>query len=64
MKWQGQYQRKKDGRWEARITIERNENGGQKMKYFYGKTRGECSDKLNDYLPDKRKGIYIELSIY
>ena len=51
---------RKDGRWEARITIGRNENGNQKMKYFYGKTRKEAAEKLEAYNNDIRKGIYIE----
>ncbi|MDP4153284.1 MAG: site-specific integrase [Bacillota bacterium] len=61
---EGNIRQKKDGRWEARVTIGRNENGSQKMKYFYGKTREECAEKLNDYLSEQRKGIYIEPSKY
>ena len=35
---EGSIRQRKDGRWEARITIGRSENGSQKMKYFTERT--------------------------
>lgn len=39
------YQRK-DGRWESRISVGKNENGKRKYRSFYGKTREEAEIKL------------------
>ena len=61
---EGSIRQIKDGRWEARITIGRNESGSQKMKYFYGKTRKETAEKLEACNNDIRKGIYIEPNKY
>lgn len=61
---EGSIRQRKDGRWEARITIGRNESGSQKIKYFYGKTRKEAAEKLEAYNNDIRKGIYIEPNKY
>lgn len=61
---EGSIRQRKDGRWEARITIGRNENGSQKMKYFYGKTRKEAAEKLETYNSDTRNGIYLEPNKY
>lgn len=61
---EGNIRKKKDGRWEARITIGRNDNGRQKMKYFSGKTRQEAAEKLSTYLNESKKGIYIEPNRY
>lgn len=61
---EGNIRQKKDGRWEARITIGRTEDGKQKFKYFYGKTRDEAADKLTNYISESNKGIYIEPSKY
>lgn len=61
---EGSIRQRKDGRWEARITIGRNENVSQKMKYFYGKSRKEVAAKLEAYNNDTRKGIYIEPNKY
>lgn len=49
-----------DGRWEARITIGRKANGNQKFKYFYAKTRQECSEKLTEFMTAWNNGTYIE----
>ena len=61
---EGNIRQKKDGRWEARITIGRTESGKQKMKYFYGHTRDEAAAKLNDFLSENQHGTYIEPSKY
>lgn len=44
---EGSIRQRKDGRWEARITIGCNENGSQKIKYFYGKNGKEAAEKLS-----------------
>lgn len=61
---EGNIRQKSDGRWEARITTGRTEDGKQKIKYLYGKTRQECSDALNAFINDNNKGVYIEPSKY
>lgn len=61
---EGSIRQRKDGRWEARITIGRNENGSQKIKYFYGKSRKEVAEKLSAYINESKKGTYIEPSKY
>lgn len=37
---------RKDGRWESRMPIGKDENGKRKYRSFYGKTRGEAEYKL------------------
>src|SRR5665648_678803 len=61
---EGNIRQKSDGRWEARITIGYNDNGKQKLKYFSGRTRQECSDKLAEFRTQSNKGTYIEQSKY
>jgi len=61
---EGNIRQKRDGRWEARITIGRTKDGKQKMKYFYGQSRENAAAKLNDYLSENQRGIYIEPSKY
>ena len=61
---EGNIRQKSDGRWEARITTGRTEDGKQKIKYLYGKTRQECSDKLTAFINENNKGVYIEPSKY
>jgi AP2 domain. len=46
---EGSIRQRKDGRWEAKITIGQNDSGSQKMKYFSGKTRQEAAEKLSTY---------------
>ena len=41
--------KEKSGRWRSVITVGRNANGSLKRKYFYGKTKKEVLDKMNDY---------------
>jgi len=61
---EGNIRQRSDKRWEARITAGRTEDGKQKIKYFYGKTRQECADKLAAYKNENNKGTYIEPSKY
>lgn len=59
---EGSISKRDDGTWWARITIGKDENGKQKRKAFYGKTRKEVQEKLTEALNDLNKGSYIEPS--
>lgn len=48
---EGSIYQRKDGRWSGHITLE---NG--KRKLFYGKTRKEVQDKVNDALYEQKQG--------
>ncbi len=61
---EGSIRKRKDGRWEARITLGYHETGKVKVKYLYGKTRRECAAKLNAFIEDNKRGTYIEPSRY
>lgn len=61
---EGNIRKKANGRWEARVTVGRNDDGSQKMKYFSGKTRIEVSEKLAAFLNESKKGTYIEPNKY
>jgi integrase len=49
---EGSITRRKDGRYQAAITLENHER-----KYFYGKTRKEVQDKLNRALYEQKQGM-------
>lgn len=59
---EGSISRRPDGTWWARLTVGKDENGKQKRKAFYGKTRREVQEKLNATLTEINQGIYIEPS--
>lgn len=59
---EGSITKRKDGTWQAAITIGRNPNGTQKRKYIYGKTRTEVSDKLNNVIKELKIGLQLDLS--
>lgn len=48
-KGEGSIIKRKDGRWSAYQTIGYIESGSPKRKYFYGKTRQEVVEKLQNY---------------
>src|SRR5713101_439095 len=48
---EGSITQRKDGRYQAAITLENH-----KRKYFYGKTRKEVQDKLNRALYEQKQG--------
>ncbi len=50
----GSIVKRKDGRWMAAATI----NG--KREYFYGRSQGEVSEKMDKALNDSRNGVYIK----
>ncbi len=59
---EGSISKRADGTWWARITIGKDENGKQKRKAFYGKTRKEVQEKMTAALNDIQNDDYIELS--
>ncbi|WP_317853780.1 tyrosine-type recombinase/integrase [Chakrabartyella piscis] len=59
---EGSISKRPNGTWYARITLGRDENGKQKRKSFYGKTRKEVQEQMTEALNDVNKGAYIEPS--
>ena len=59
---EGTISKREDGTWWARITLGKDENGKQKRKAFYGKTRKEVQEKLTAALNDVNNDGYIEPS--
>ena len=53
---EGTITRRKDGRWEARISLGRDATGKVKRITLYGKTRQEVAEKLTKTLHDKEQG--------
>src|SRR6266567_2316720 len=51
---EGSITRRKDGRYQAAITLENHER-----KYFYGKTRKEVQEKLNKALYEQKQGTLV-----
>ena len=57
----GTIRQRKDGRWEARITVGRNPSTGKQIqKSIYGKTQTEVSRKLRELCKEVDDGIYKE----
>jgi hypothetical protein len=57
---EGSITRRKDGRYLARITIGRDPMTGKLNRVsFYGKTRQEVADKLNQALSDRSRGTLV-----
>lgn len=57
----GTIKQRKDGRWEARVTIGRDPaTGRQVQKSIYGKTQTEVSKKLRQFCKEVDDGIYKE----
>lgn len=57
---EGNIRQRTDGTWEARYTVGVDENGKQKRKSIYGKTRKEVAEKLAKVINEINTGIYIE----
>ena len=56
---EGTITRRKDGRWEARISLGRDAAGKVKRITLYGKTRQDVADKLTKALHDKQQGTFV-----
>ena len=54
---EGSIRKRKDGTWEARVTIGISADGKQQRKSLYGKTRQEVHNKMTDLLNNLQKGI-------
>lgn len=54
---EGSIRKRKDGTWEARVTVGILANGKQNRKSLYGKTRQEVSAKMTDLLNNLQKGL-------
>lgn len=54
---EGSIRKRKDGTWEARVTVGILANGKQHRKSLYGKTRQEVSAKMTDLLNNLQKGL-------
>ena len=59
---EGSISKRPDGTWWARITLGKDDNGKQKRKAFYGKTRKEVQEKLTVALNDVNDNAYVEPS--
>ena len=59
---EGSIRQRADGRWEAIITLGRDEEGKQSRKSFYGKTRKEASEKMIAALNELNHGNFKQLS--
>ena len=59
---EGTISKRPNGTWWARISLGRDENGKQKRKAFYGRTRKEVQEKLTEALNDINNDDYIEPS--
>ncbi len=54
---EGSIRQRKDGTWEARVTVGIMANGKQNRKSLYGKTRQEVAQKMTDLLNSLQKGL-------
>ena len=55
---EGSIYQRKDGRWEARYTVQTPT--GSKRKPLYGKTRAEVAQKLTEAMADRDKGLVFD----
>ena len=59
----GSIHKRKDGRWEGRYVIGRNEKGLSKTKNVLAKTKRECEEKLKGGMTCKREEQGPELEV-
>lgn len=58
---EGSIYKRNDGTWAGQVSIGIDPvTGKPKRKSYYGKTRKEVSEKINQALQDLRSGTYIE----
>ena len=60
---EGSITKRKDGTWQAAVTIGRDKMGRQKRQYFYGKTRSEVNKKMTKAINEINNGTFIDKSI-
>lgn len=58
-KGEGHIRRRKDGRWEASLTVGRTKRGNPKRVFLYGKTRQEVAQKLAEVATRYAKGLLV-----
>ena len=54
---EGSIRKRKDGTWEARVTVYIDAIGKQVRKSLYGKTKKEAFEKMTDLQNNLQKGI-------
>jgi len=59
---EGTISKRQDGKWCAVITLGIDEDGKQKRKFYYGKTRQEVAEKLNQAINDVKKGTFVPIN--
>lgn len=57
---EGSIRQRKDGTWEARYTVGKDNNGKQIQKSVYGKTKSEVRERLTSTLHELSTGLYVE----
>ncbi|MBR1752966.1 MAG: site-specific integrase [Ruminococcus sp.] len=60
---QGSIYRRKDGRWEARLSLGTDKNGKRQSRSFYGTTREEANEKMHDFLLLLRTEVLTEITV-
>lgn len=58
---EGSIYKDKQGRWRGQVTLP-SVNGKVRRKYFYGQTRKEVADKVNELMNQLRNNTYVEPS--
>lgn len=59
---EGSISKRKDGRWEARLSLPAGPDGKRRRRVVYGKTRQEVADKLHELQHARRAGASIAAS--
>lgn len=57
---EGTIRERKKGQWEGRVTIGRKTDGKPNRVSFYGKSRQEVAEKINDALTKLQNGTFVE----
>ncbi len=57
---EGNIHKRKDGRWECSIMIGFQKDGRRKRKSFYGRTKNEALEKMQDYRDDLKNGLQLD----
>ncbi len=57
---EGSISRRSDGRWQACVSLGRNDDGKLRRQYFYGKTRKEVADKINEAIKKIHQNSFID----